>query len=296
MRTLFALILLAGTGLAVDLPNGWKLTPAGRHVVTEDYVLNVLPSPDGKRVIALNSGYNPHALTVIDPQKVEIMQHVGLKSAWLGMAWAPDGKTLYVSGGNGQSRRNPTAAPVYGFHYGDGSLSKEPIVELHHRLPMNEIYWSGLVHHPTKPLLYAANRGTRPTPGHVVVFNTQTGERVAEIAVEINPYDIVLDATGDTLFVSNWASDSVSVIDTATNRARAVVRVGHNPNDMVLGKDGRLFVACANENSVYVINTKTLRPSGRDLDLDVQNGAPRLDTGRTGSRSHRENSVRCKCG
>jgi YVTN family beta-propeller protein len=248
------------TATGYDLPNGWKLTPAGRHVVTDDYILNLTTTPDGKRVVAMNAGYNPHGLWVIDPQKVETMQHIRLKSAWLGMAWAPDGKTLYVSGGNAQSRVAPEAARIYAFSYANGSLSAEPAKEFKHHLPMDEIYWSGLAMHPTKPLLYAANRGTKPKPGHVVVFDTTSGERVAEIGTEINPYDAVLDQTGATLFVSNWASDSISVIDTASNKLRGVIRVGHNPNDMLISRDGRLFVACSNENSVYVIDAKTLKP------------------------------------
>ena len=44
------------------LPNGWRLTPVGRHVALDDYVLNLLPTPDGKHVVALNCGYNPHGL------------------------------------------------------------------------------------------------------------------------------------------------------------------------------------------------------------------------------------------
>src|SRR5262249_115439 len=61
---------------------------------------------------------------------------------------------------------------------------------------------------------------------------------------------------GRTLFCSNWASDSVSVIDTETFKVTSTIRVGDNPNDMVLAKDGRLFVACANDNSVSVVDTK----------------------------------------
>jgi YVTN family beta-propeller protein len=147
---------------------------------------------------------------------------------------------------------------VFGFE--NGKLSEKPLRELSHRLPANEIYWAGLVHHPTKPLLFAVNRGTQPTTGHVVVFDTNTGKRVAELPTDINPYTAVLNPAGDTLYVSNWGGRSVSVIDTTTNKTRATIRVGHNPNDMVLGRDGRLFVACGNENSVYVIDTKTLRP------------------------------------
>ena len=206
--------------------------------------MNVTNTPDGKNVIALHSGYNPHGLVTLDPRNVEITQKIGLKSAWYGMAWAPDGKTLYVSGGNGESRRDPTAAPIYAFSYAAGKLSEKPAKEFRHHLPEHDIYWSGLVHHPTKPLLYAANRRPRAVPSEVVVFNTETGERVAEIPTDLNPYDLVLDAAGDTLFISNWASESVTVIDTKTNRRKASIKVGHNPNDMVLAKDGRLFVAC----------------------------------------------------
>ena len=36
------------------------------------------------------------------------------------------------------------------------------------------------------------------------------------------------------------------------------IPVGFNPNDMVISWDGRLFVACSNENTVYVIDTRTL--------------------------------------
>jgi YVTN family beta-propeller protein len=93
-----------------------------------------------------------------------------------------------------------------------------------------------------------------------VIFDTRTGERVAELPTDIHPYAVVLDPAGDTLFVSNWGGRSVSVIDTNTRKTRATIRVGHNPNDMVLAPDGRLFVACSNENSIYVLDTKTMHP------------------------------------
>ncbi|MBI4624756.1 MAG: SMP-30/gluconolactonase/LRE family protein [Verrucomicrobia bacterium] len=242
------------------LPNGWQLTPAGRHVILPDYVLNVAPSPGGESIVALHCGHSPHGIAVIDPATLEIRQQVPLKSAWLGLAWSPDGKRLFVSGGNAESRTNPTAAPIYEFAFENGRLTEKPARKFNHRLPANRLYWSGLVHHPTKPLLFAANRGTQPTAGHVVVFDTRTGERIAELPTDIHPYVTVLDPAGDTLFVSNWGGRSVTVIDTNTRKTRATIRVGYNPNDMVLAADGRLFVACSNENSVYVLDTKALHP------------------------------------
>ncbi len=241
------------------LPNGWRLTPVGRHATTPDYVLNVTQAPDGRSVIGLHSGFNPHGLVVVSPGDWEIRQTIPLKSGWLGLAWSQDGARLYVSGGNVTSRREPGAAPIYAFAYAEGRLDPEPVARFEHRLPGTEIYWSGLALHPKRPILYAANRGTSAQPSEVVVFRTDTRERVAEIPVEISPYDVVLDESAETLFVSNWSSRSVSVIDTVRNQIKATIAVGHNPNDMVLSRDGRLFVACGNENSIYVIDTRELR-------------------------------------
>jgi YVTN family beta-propeller protein len=115
-----------------------------------------------------------------------------------------------------------------------------------------------VAHHPTKPLLYAANRGVDAQPTPIVVFDAQTGAVVARIPVEISPYELVFSRDGARLYVTNWSSASVSVIDTATNRVVGRVAVGANPNDMTLADDGRLFVACSGDNTVQVIDTHSL--------------------------------------
>jgi YVTN family beta-propeller protein len=244
-----------------DLPNGWRITPAGKPIVdTEDMVLKLTTSPDGRAVIATHSGYNPHGLVVVDTKTHQAVQRIGLKSTWLGMAWATDGKTLYVSGGNANgSKVKPTLAPVYKFSYANGRLSSAPVGQLDETIPLDKVYWSGLAYHPKKDLLYAANRGTNAEPSNVVVFDAATGKIVTRIPVEINPYELVFTKDGSSLFVSNWGSNSVSVIDTASNRVTSVIRVGANPNDMKMSADGRLFVACSNDNTVYVIDSKRRR-------------------------------------
>jgi len=40
----------------------------------------------------------------------------------------------------------------------------------------------------------------------------------------------------------------------ATAKVVATVPTGHNPNDMELGADGRLYVSNGNENTVTVID------------------------------------------
>src|SRR5215469_16787678 len=102
-----------------DLPNGWRITPAGKPIAdTEDMVLKMTAAPDGRAVIATHAGYNPHGLVLIDTRSHRVVQRIGLKSTWLGLAWSPDGKTLYVSGGNANANKvQPTLAPVYEFSY-----------------------------------------------------------------------------------------------------------------------------------------------------------------------------------
>src|SRR5215467_407417 len=241
-----------------ELPNGWRLTPLGHAIPTEDMVLNVSMAPDHKTVVALHSGFNPHGIVTVDVRTEEATQRIPLKSAWLGLAWHPNGKRLYVSGGNANGRR-ATRAPIYIFDYDNGRVSKEPSGTLEETIDTSQLFWSGLVHHRSKPLLFAANRGTDAGPSNVVVFDTSSGKLVQRIPVEVNPYALVLSDNGQTLYVSNWGSDSVSIIDVNTMRVSGRVAVGDNPNDMVLSKDGRLFVSCANDNIVAVIDTKTLQ-------------------------------------
>ena len=132
-------------------------------------------SPDRKAVVALHSGFNPHGLVVVDARTEEAVQRIPLKSAWLGLAWHPDGKKLYVSGGNANGKKS-TRAPIYIFDYQDGRLSDQPSGTLEESIDTSQLYWSGLVHHPSKPLLFAANRGTGAGPSDVVVFDTSSAQ------------------------------------------------------------------------------------------------------------------------
>lgn len=246
-----------------NLPNGWRITPVGPSVSTEDMTLQLLPSPDGKTIVGLHAGFNPHGLDVINVASWEAVQRIPMKSAWFGLGFSPDGKKLYASGGNADSRQNPERAPIYAFNFANGKLSSQPVQRFEESIPLTKILWAGLVHHPTNGKLYAANRGTGNEPGHLVVFESATGKLLKRIQTQINPYDVILSPDGKTLYVSNWASASVSVIDVATEKVIRTIDVDTNPNDLLLASDGRLFVSCANKNSVMVIDTARLRPTER---------------------------------
>ena len=245
-----------------QLPNGLRITPAGKSIATVgDLITNLTMSPDGRIVVAVNSGYLPHALNVFDTKTQKPIQRIELKTTWLGMTWSPDGHTFYVSGGNagGDINKADPVAPIYEFTYANGRLSDAPVGKLTETIDPKQVWWSGAAYLPLKHWLYAANRGTGSGPSNVVVFDTTTREIVTRIPVEVSPYQAVLASDGKRLFVSNWSSESVSVIDTETNKVIRTLHVGMNPNDMQISSDGRLFVACSNDNTVYVIDIHTLQ-------------------------------------
>jgi YVTN family beta-propeller protein len=244
-----------------DLPNGWRITPAGKAIASMgDLVLNMLPSPDGRIVVATHGGFTANGINIIDAKTQKQIQQITLPSAWLGLAWSSDGHTLYVSGGNasgGKNRAEPVA-PIYEFAYANGRVSEKPTGKFVETIDPKQVWWSGIAYLPGKHLLYGANHGTGTGAGTIVVFNTNTREIVTRISVGVKPYQIALSADGKRLFVSNWSSSSISVIDTATNQVIRTLQVGLNPNDMKVTADGRLFVACSNDNTVYAIDTQKL--------------------------------------
>jgi YVTN family beta-propeller protein len=249
-------------GGGADLPNGWRITPAGKPVADiGDLVLKLLPSPDGKVIVAGHGGYLPHGISFIDAKTHKVVQEVPLRTAWLGLAWSADGRTLYVSGGNANGEKKIAAqiAPVYALAYANGRLTAKPRAEFRDpKLAIDQVWWSGVRYDARRKLVWAANRGTSIAPTEVVGFDPKTGKVKRRLAAGVSPYEVALSADGKKLFVSDWGEKTVRVLDPDTGRELAAIPVGFNPNDLAMSADGRLFVACSNENSVYVIDAQTL--------------------------------------
>src|SRR5262245_38395436 len=66
------------------LPNGWHLTPVGRHLVTTDLPLNILPLKDGKHVLVATSGFNKHELSLVDVSGPEpkLVSSTTVRQSW----------------------------------------------------------------------------------------------------------------------------------------------------------------------------------------------------------------------
>jgi YVTN family beta-propeller protein len=224
--------------------NGWGIAPAGQAVQMSDIPLKIVISPDGQSAAIVSSGFNSNGLTILDIPGHKVSQFIPLQHVWNGAAFSPDGKALFVTGGN--------SGLIYRYSFSGGKATEERSAEP--AAGEYQTFLAGVAVHPTTGKLYVCDEGA----GEVWVVSPDTLKREQSITVGAYPHTCVFGGDRRHLYVSNWGGRSVSVIDTNTNKRVRDIEVGIRPNDMALAPDGRLFVVCAGDNTVRVIQTRTL--------------------------------------
>jgi YVTN family beta-propeller protein len=233
--------LLPGPNL---LFNGWGLTPAGRQVAVQDLALKLVLSPDHRRLIAVHGGFNQHGVTLIDPATPEHKQFLPLRKSWNGLAFSRDSTHFFVSGGD--------LGEIHVFQYADGEASFERSVKP--APDETDVFLAGMAVSPVSGQVYVCNEANH----EIWILNADTQTLESRVRVGMHPHSCILGADRKHLYVSDWGSRSVSVVDTEKARRVRTITVGVRPNEMALAPDGRLFVACAGDNTVHVIQTRTL--------------------------------------
>jgi DNA-binding beta-propeller fold protein YncE len=226
------------------LPNGWKIQPAGRHIPLDDLPLEMVESQDGRYLIVTNSGYSPPKLTVVDLKQFYIQDRVEIKNAWLGLAFSPDDKILYAStGGDGSVQK---------FEFDKGKLKQTSNITL--TKPIGTSFVGGIAAHSDKKRIYAVQ-----ILGNVLhEIDLATNQAARTLRLEAEPYSVVMGHEHKTVLVSLWGGSKVLEVSTDTFKILRSFSTGEHPNAMQLSTDGSLlYVACANTNSVWVIDLKT---------------------------------------
>ncbi len=246
------------------LPNGWRIAPVGRHLSVGDLPLDVVESPDGRFAIVTNNGYAKPTLTVVDLGKFLVRSTTREENAWLGLVWHPDGQRLYSSGA--------AALNVREFRFEKGRLAAGRTFEL--SKPDKDTFIGGLAVRPDGARLYAVNvLGQKLFSVDLI---TGLVSRTAELPAE--PYTCAVSPDGRTLFVSLWGGARVLFFDSETLEKRGEVPVGEHPNAMAVSPDGsRLFVACANTNSVWVVDVAA-RKASEQISIALYPNAPNGST------------------
>ncbi|KUN25097.1 phosphoesterase [Streptomyces antibioticus] len=241
-------------------------------------------SPDGTQLwLGQADGYTKFAVgadgTLADPVTVSIPAD-GTKHALVGAAvFTDDGSTVY-SAVNGQNR-------VVAIDAASGTIKQSWAVG---NAPRGLALVGGK--------LYVSNEGGRPakagettmnsygtqvpanpdtgaaTTGTVSVIDT-SDPSAAVGSIEVGLHPTAVYAKKGTVFVTNTADNSVSVIDTAKDKVVQTIAtqpwpeasVGYEPNAVTLTDDGRLLVTLGRANAVAVYRYTSAQQPARYVGL-----------------------------
>ena len=152
---------------------------------------------------------------------------------------------------------------VEGFSFADGQLAERQTWNvLPPDAPKATCVPAGVALAPDgRTLCIAGDRGHE-----VLALDTESEEPPVRVKLPDAsfPYACVIDETHSRAYVSLWGQAAVAVLDWPLRDGAAVAAVwptGDHPNEMLLTRDAAtLYVACANGNTVHVLDTATGRP------------------------------------
>jgi YVTN family beta-propeller protein len=250
-----------------ELPNGWRITPAGRQIPTPgDQPVTMIVSPDRRYLIVNTAGFHDHDVLVFDMRDEKIVQSINLGKDWSGMALDRKTSDLYISGGGAISEETIARREKAG----EGEKLDPVIRQLVHQPILHFKYANGSIGSPSALPITGLDENKRFISGvsvdgagavYALNINTDTLYKLdeaqqtvlASTRVGYRPFSVAVSPDAKELAVSNWGDASVSILDAQTLQEKSRVTVGSHPNNLLYAKDGRLFVSNGGSNSVSVI-------------------------------------------
>ncbi len=231
------------------LPTGRTLDPAGVSYELGSMPLAMALSPEKDRVVALLNGWREQGIQVVDRASGSILQKIPLPAVFLGIIFSPDGRSLYVSGGNQDV--------IYRFEWRDraAKLADSIVLAVKPEGKDGTRYPAGIAISPDGRTLYAAeNLGDS-----LAVVDLAQRRVVQRLGTERYPYGVAVTPDG-TVFASAWGGWTVSVFKPRANGMLgdgARIRVGRHPSALAVNTSGsRLFVASGSTDRITVLDTK----------------------------------------
>ena len=237
------------------LPNGWTLSPAGRSLPLGDLPLNIAVSRSKKLIAVTNNGQSVQSIQLINPATEKILDNVVVPKSWYGLKFSDDEKYVYASGGNDNR--------ILKYAVVNNKLVLNDSILLGEKWP-NKISPAGIEIDDAAKLLYVVTKENNS----LYIVNLTTKQTLFRLQLDEAAYSCLLSNNKKELYISLWGAKKVLVFDIAAKIIRAQINVGENPNELLLSKNGQyLFVACAGDNAVSVIDIKQLK------ELEVLNAA-----------------------
>jgi YVTN family beta-propeller protein len=279
-------------------PAGWRVDPAGGEIAISQVEqgfqgpLGAALSPDGGRLLAASSGAakidSADLFDLGAGRRTSFVPYDATngEAAFFGVAWAPDGKRAWVSGGGQQV--------IHVLNVDGGSVTEsEPAIGLDQAA--GAFFPAGLAYGetPNGARLYAAgnlgalagNTAGNP-PGHTVSVidpSSRAVTKTIDLGQALAPLGVTFADGAKKAYVTNWLGRSVSVIDTATESKTADILLSapDNPDQAdhpsaIAANDarGEVYTANANSDTVSVIDTKTDELAAT-IDVALVHGGPK---------------------
>ncbi len=245
-------------------------------------------APDGKRIYMSTIGGKLRAFRVDSSNRVgrpllfSIPDIKGKAEIPTGIAVSQDSAKLYVAGN--------VANKLYELDVKTGKVLRSwdtGVAPYDVALVRDKAYVSNLGgRRPTTNDLSAlAGRGTRvrvdpvryiANEGSVSVINLKSGVALSEIAVELHPSALALSPNKRYLVVANSGSDTLSVIDTRSDKVVEKISTRENPADLFGAQPNalafnasgrRLYVCNGTQNAVAVVQFEPEENASRVLGL-----------------------------
>ena len=230
------------------LPTGVCLDPAGRSFAVGNMPLAMVLTPEKDRLVVSLSGWRQQGLQVVDLKTSQVVQTILQPGAFLGLVFSPDGRTLYVSGGNEDA--------IYRYAWQEKQAKLIDTIILAPKEPKKDgtRFPAGVALSQDGKRLYVAEN----VADSLAVIDLNAKQVVQRLFTEPYPYDVVVAPDGG-VYVSAWGGNTVSSFiqdKSGSLRERRRIPVGRHPSALLLNQSGsRLFVASASTNSIAVVDT-----------------------------------------
>jgi YVTN family beta-propeller protein len=252
------------------LPTGVTLDPAAPTHRAGNFPLGMAIPPDGRRVALLLCGWREQGLQIIDRATGTVLQTIPQPAAFLGIAFAPNGHSLWTSGGNEDA--------LYQYEWREGAARLDRRISLDRLQPEKDekkdgkknekkgekkdekkkdgtLYPSGLAFSPDGRSLYVANN----LGDSLFVVDPATGNVRQRLQTDRFPYAVVASRDG-AVYVTSWGDDTVVAFRadaTGDLHRDRRIRVGRHPSAILLDEPhSRLFVTLSASDRIVIVDTK----------------------------------------
>jgi YVTN family beta-propeller protein len=244
-----------------QLVTGKSITPTGTQTPLGSVPLNGAMSPDGQYLVTTSNGFRQflHVISTVDGGVRDSARfqdfsdsppvpgiYVPTGSLYYGVAFSPDGKSLYASGGSDD------VLYVYRMTNAGELIPNGVISNPRPASSPFANFTAGLALSGDGKQLFAANNFTDT----LSVIDTGKRTVTAQIPVPGYPFALAATSDGNKVYVASQRDNVIAVVSPRQGKVINTIAVGDHPDALTFdGPQRRLFVANAQSDTVSIIDT-----------------------------------------